>query len=222
MERREREKLELRSKILDAAREMFITQGYDAVTMRGIAERIEYSPTAIYLHFKDKESLMRDLCVHDFESFAEQFMRLAGVADPVERLVKTGEVYVRFAMEHPQQYRLMFMTPHPPVAPTADEAADPARNGYVFLLATIEQAMAEGRVRKDIKDAQLIAQTVWAATHGLVSLEIAKGCEKGWVDWRPLAKRSRLMVDLILQMFVVEPDKQPGAKKPSSAKRKGA
>src|ERR1700751_6037572 len=54
-ERRERERQELRSRILDAARELFAEQGYDAVTMRGIAERIEYSPTAIYFHFKDKE-----------------------------------------------------------------------------------------------------------------------------------------------------------------------
>ena len=48
--------------ILDAARELFATEGYEAVTMRRIADRIEYSPTAIYFHFKDKESLVRELC----------------------------------------------------------------------------------------------------------------------------------------------------------------
>ena len=54
-ERRERERLELRQLILDAARELFVEEGYDAVTMRRIAEKIEYTPTTIYLHFKDPD-----------------------------------------------------------------------------------------------------------------------------------------------------------------------
>jgi len=59
IERRERERKAVRKKILDAARELFVAEGYDAVTMRRIAETIEYSPTAIYFHFKDKETLIR-------------------------------------------------------------------------------------------------------------------------------------------------------------------
>ena len=71
-ERRERERQELRVRILDAARELFAEQGYDAVTMREIADRIEYSPTAIYFHFKDKEALLRELCDTDFATLARR------------------------------------------------------------------------------------------------------------------------------------------------------
>ena len=65
-ERRIREKSEVREKILDAARDLFVTYGYDGVTMRKVAARIDYSPTAIYLHFADKESLFREVCHQDF------------------------------------------------------------------------------------------------------------------------------------------------------------
>ena len=65
-ERREREKKELKQEILDAARDLFVREGFENVSMRKIAEKIEYSPTAIYLHFKDKEALVHELCLHDF------------------------------------------------------------------------------------------------------------------------------------------------------------
>src|SRR5581483_625039 len=111
-DRREREKQEVRRKILDAARELFVTVGYDAVTMRKIAEKIEYSPTAIYLHFKDKEELIQELCENDFYSFSVHFASVNAIEDPEERLRAAGQVYVDFALACPNQYRLMFMTPH--------------------------------------------------------------------------------------------------------------
>jgi AcrR family transcriptional regulator len=209
LERREREKAELRTKILDAARELFVSEGYDAVTMRKVAERIEYSPTAIYLHFADKDALIRDLCLHDFSAFAARFAEAGDVADPVERLRRTGKVYVEFAMGHPQQYRLMFMTPRPPIEPTPEEALDPARNAYLFLRATIAQAIAEKRLRPEHSNVDLVSQTVWAATHGVVSLEIAKGCEAGWIEWTPIEKRAQAMVDMIFCGLLREPTKRP-------------
>ena len=76
-ERRDRERRELRKKILAAARELFVEQGYDAVTMRKIAQAIEYSPTAIYLHFKDKMAVMRALCDQDYLALAKRFRKIA-------------------------------------------------------------------------------------------------------------------------------------------------
>ena len=81
-ERREREKEEIRHKILDAARELFAAEGYEKVTMRRIAEAIEYSPTAIYLHFKDKDDLVRALCDADFGRLLEAMQHRAGVGRP--------------------------------------------------------------------------------------------------------------------------------------------
>src|SRR3954471_7756225 len=112
-ERREREKHDLRRKILDTARELFVKEGYDAVSMRKIAQEIEYSPTAIYLHFKDKEALFAELCSTDFRRLAGVFQSISTIKDPIERIRRTGRGYIDFALEYPNHYRLMFMTPHP-------------------------------------------------------------------------------------------------------------
>ena len=117
-DRRDRERAELRERILNAARELFAEFGYEGVSMRKIAERIEYSPTAIYLHFADKETLFRELCTQDFLLLSTEFAALARVADPMQRLFGIGEAYVRFGVTHPFHYRLMFMTPPPAVSYT--------------------------------------------------------------------------------------------------------
>lgn len=197
-ERREREREEVRGKILDAARELFARDGYEAVTMRKIAEAIEYSPTAIYLHFKDKESLVRELCLGDFDSLARAFQRIAREPDPLERLRKVGLAYADFALEHPNHYRLMFMTPHP--APAKDDEAAAKRKGnpeadaYAFLLATVAEAIEKGLLRPDVRDPHLVAQAAWAGVHGVISLHVAKG-EDPWIDWKPLKKTVALVVD---------------------------
>ncbi len=219
LERREREKAELRTKILDAARELFVSEGYDAVTMRKVAEKIEYSPTAIYLHFADKDALIRELCHHDFGTFADRFAQAASAPDPIERLGQAGRAYVDFAMAYPQQYRFMFMTSRPAVEPDGEEAADPARNAYLFLRMTLAQAIEEGRLRPQLSNADLVAQTVWAAMHGVVSLQIAMGCEEGWIDWKPIENRTAAMMDLIFRALLPEGAAQrPRARK---AKAKG-
>ena len=197
-ERREREREEVRGRILDAARELFARDGYEAVTMRKIAEAIEYSPTAIYLHFKDKESLVRELCLVDFDSLARAFQRIAREPDPLERLRKVGLAYADFALEHPNHYRLMFMTPHP--APGKDQAefekrkGNPEGDAYAFLVATVSEAIEKGPLRPELKDPQLVAQAAWAGVHGVVSLHVAKG-EDPWIDWKPLKKTVALVVD---------------------------
>jgi AcrR family transcriptional regulator len=197
-ERRERERTELREKILDAARELFVAEGYEAVTMRKIAERIEYSPTAIYLHFKDKESVLRELCDTDFLTLARNLGTIARIADPVERLRETGFAYARFAQEHPNHYRLMFMTPHPHAN---DESAiakgNPEEDAYAFLRETVAAGIAAGRFRADLQDSELIAQGMWAAVHGVVSLQIAK-CNDDWIDWCPTEDLLALVIDGLL------------------------
>src|SRR5215470_6689374 len=144
-ERRERERQKLRGKILDAARKLFIQQGYDAVTMRKVAQRIQYSPTAIYANFKDKEALMRELCSADFQKLAEAFQEVAGIEDPVERLRRTGKAYIEFASRYPNHYRLMFMTPRPAdFEEDQTGKGDVQRDAYAFIIALIQDAMAKG------------------------------------------------------------------------------
>ncbi|HKO55374.1 MAG TPA: TetR/AcrR family transcriptional regulator [Thermoanaerobaculia bacterium] len=198
-ERREREREEVRTRILDAARELFANEGFEAVTMRRIADRIEYSPTAIYFHFRDKEALLKELCDNDFGALAHQFEGIAQIPDTIERLRRTGYAYAQFGIEHPNHYRLMFMTPHPPIDPAEQELekGNPEEDAYAFLRVIVTEAIATGRFRDGLGDADLLAQTIWAAMHGVISLQIAK-CNDDWVDWRPLEARTKAMVDMIV------------------------
>jgi AcrR family transcriptional regulator len=200
-ERRDRERQELRTRILDAARRLFVEQGYDAVTMRKIAEAIEYSPTAIYFHFQDKETLLRELCDTDFSALAQQFQKIAKIADPVDRLRHIGRAYVAFAIDHPNHYRLMFMTPSP-AAKKIEESriarGNPEEDAYAFLRATVAEAIAAGRLRAELKDADLVSQMVWAGTHGVVSLHIANGDDQ-WVEWRDARKTAHALIEIMIR-----------------------
>ena len=206
-ERREREREETRGLILDAARELFVAEGFDSVTMRRIAEKIEYSPTAIYLHFKDKETLLRELCAHDFLSLAQQLLEIQKIPDPVEKLRQIGLAYVQFGLNYPSHYRLMFMTPHPPIDPNDDMGVDkgnPEEDAYALLKDIIAEGIAAGLYKEQYSDVELVGQTMWAGVHGVISLQIAK-CNDGWIDWRPLEERSALMIDTLISGMLAGP-----------------
>jgi AcrR family transcriptional regulator len=205
-ERREREKSETRDKILDAARELFVTEGYEGVSMRRVAEKIEYSPTAIYVHFTDKNELFRELCHQDYARLAEVFQGSAVPVDEVERLKQIGRTYIEFGMRYPNHYKFMFMTPHPPVElddEMREEKGNPELDAYAFLKWAVQEAITAGRLREELSDAELVSQTLWAAVHGVISLNIAK-CKDDWVDWRPLQDRAETMLDVIMRGLLRE------------------
>jgi len=200
-ERREREKSETRDKILDAARELFASEGYEGVSMRKVAEMIEYSATAIYVHFADKEELFRELCHRDYARLAEAFTTSVISNDPIERLRQIGAIYIEFGIRNPNHYKFLFMTPHP--AHEMDEVdremqGNPESDAYAFLKWAVQQAIDAGSLREELKDTEIISQTLWAAVHGVISLQIAKGCD-AWVEWRPIKDRAELMLDIALR-----------------------
>lgn len=200
-ERREREKSETRDKILDAARELFVGEGFEGVSMRKVAEKIEYSPTAIYVHFADKEELFRELCHQDYARLAEVFQSSAISSDPIERLKQIGASYVDFGTRYPNHYKFMFMTPQPPHE--LDEVdrevmGNPEMDAYAFLKWAVQQALDVGCFREELNDPELISQTLWASVHGVISLQIAKGTDC-WVEWRPIRERAGMMLDITLR-----------------------
>jgi len=201
-ERREREREEVRTRILDAARELFANEGVDSVTMRRIADRIEYSPTAIYFHFRDKEALLAELCDSDFRAFAHGFTLIAQIPDPVERLRAAGRAYVEFGLTNPSHYRLMFMTPKTTPANTIVKG-NPEEDAYAFLKGIVAELMASGRFREELIDVDLAVQVIWAGVHGVVSLEIAK-CTDEWVDWRPIEERTGAAIEMIVRGLLKE------------------
>ena len=218
-ERRARERQELQERILDAARELFARHGYEAVTLRKIAEAIEYTPAAIYGHFRDKDELIRTLCKRDFDVFSTRLASLASVADPLERLRRLGHEYIRFAVEHPQHYRLMFMSPagldHD--ADALERKGDPHRDGYAFLRLSVGQAIEQRRLRAEYADAELVAQTFWAGVHGVASLQITHAGDD-WVEWRSIEARAKAMTHaLVAGMSAAATHASTRSKRPSRA-----
>lgn len=184
-DRRLREKEATRARILSAARELFVRDGVAAVTMRKIAQRIEYTPTAIYHHFADKDTLLRELCEHDFRALATAFLRIGRIEDPVERVAAIGRAYMRFGREHPEQYRFMFMTDRPEVSKTdtSIERGNPEEDAYEALHSAVREAIAAGRFKPMYADADLVSQVLMSAVHGAVAMEITFA-EDDWIEWR--------------------------------------
>lgn len=197
-ERRTRERAETRQRILEAAREMFVEHGYEATTMRAIAERIEYTPTAIYHHFQNKEALLAELCAQDFRALGAAFQKLGRITDPVERLRRCGQAYVEFGLQHPMQYQLMFMTPKPPGVMAAIRNADPSEDSYEFLRQTCADAVAAGRLRLEYKHPEEVALMAWSALHGFLALRIVKEGDD-WITWGDPKTTAKRICDALLE-----------------------
>jgi len=188
-ERREREREEVRGKILDAARDLFASEGYEHVTMRRIAEAIEYSPTTIYNHFEDKDDLVRALCDEDFSKLLQVLRDEEPPADPVEWIRRLGRAYARFGLELPTYYRFMFMTPN-----KSDELEPmtACSSSFGILKRAVARAFETGQFRRG--DVNTVAQVLWASIHGAVALLITLRPE----HW-PEAPAARDLVDQTIE-----------------------
>ncbi len=183
-ERRARQKSLLRQEILDAARDILVKDGYANLTMRRVAEKIDYSTTAIYLHFANKNELMVAVC-------AETFGRLLGEMEEVTRqerdpilAVKKGlRRYVEFGLKYPQHYLATFVLPHSVETGTASHAiADKDAVGmkaFQFLSDAVAECARQGRLR-DV-DLDATSRALWAGVHGVTSLLIVQP-EFPWGD----------------------------------------
>lgn len=168
LERREREREEVRRKILDAARDLFMAEGYDRVTMRRIADAIEYSPTTIYNHFKDKDDLVNALCHAEFAQLLAVVDLRAPAGDPVEWIRQIGAAYAAFGLANPNHYRFMFMTPVR--FGEGHQVSEPGRRSFELLRTAVARAVETGAFVKGNVDT--MAQVLWASIHGAVALLI--------------------------------------------------
>lgn len=204
--RRTREKEATRSRIMQAARELFVREGVAGVTMRRIAQAIEYTPTAIYHHFADKESLLRELCDHDFRALAQVFLRVGRIPDPVERLRAIGKAYLRFGLEYREQYRFMFMMDHAEIPHDKRDLqkGNPDEDAYAFVREAVRDAIAGGHLAEPYRDEEMVAQMLWATVHGFVALRITHG-EDDWIAWAEALTAGDRLVDAVTDGIVRGP-----------------
>ncbi len=170
-ERRAREKEQLRRQILSAARELFVNEGYENVSMRKIANKIEYSPTTIYLYFKDKANLLDSVCKEtllDLLNTLELLKR--DKSAPVEALRKSGKAYVEFGLKYPQDYKLTFVVR--PQFQTGLGLQEGSVGERVFnnLRATVSECIRQKAFRQ--VDVDATGQALWSAVHGVTLLLI--------------------------------------------------
>jgi AcrR family transcriptional regulator len=172
-DRRARHRASLRQEILDAASSLFVEEGYRRLTMRRIAERIEYSPTTIYLHFKNKHELLEAVCEETLSQFAATLERLKTTSTtPLAYLRESLRGYVEFGIAHPNQYMVAFGG-HGPSA--RENRPDSSHSFGGLALDTLRQGLKSCADHGDIHatDLDTTAQALWAAVHGLTSLLIA-------------------------------------------------
>jgi AcrR family transcriptional regulator len=176
-ERRARQKRFLRQEILDAASELFVKEGYENVSMRRIAERIEYSPTTIYLYFRDKAELLEQVCHETFRRLSQVLERIqAQPGDPIERLKRGLLAYIQFGLENPHHYRATFMMPLPEDFQDKKHHRpdSPGMQAFDFLRRCVLDCITAGKFPSRT-DAELVSQTLWAGIHGVTSLLITHG-----------------------------------------------
>jgi len=159
----------MRQRILRAAMNIFVKEGYEGVSMRRIADEIEYSPGTLYRYFENKYHIMLQLCYQGFERLLAMQLELDKIADPVER-VKTGSrYYVTFALENPEIYELMFATEEIIKQPDGAEESVALKSLKKFV-EHVQQCLDAGFFSGG--DAETLAIALWASLHGLSSLLI--------------------------------------------------
>ncbi|WP_442590984.1 TetR/AcrR family transcriptional regulator [Pedobacter sp. AW31-3R] len=169
-DRKERDKLDRRKLIIESATRLFLEQGYDKTSIRNIADDIEYSPATIYLYFKEKDEIFFIIHEQGFDILNKAFSQHMDIKDPMERLHAIGHSYIRFAMENPDYYDLMFTMRAPLNEIACNEKWDAGDHAFQFLVNTVTECIAEQQIAAT--DTYLAAMTIWSYAHGLVSLYI--------------------------------------------------
>lgn len=167
-ERKDRQKTEMREAILSAALKLFSDDGYDNVTMRKIADEIEYSVGTIYLYFKDRDEIFFELHEIGFEEFYKRQLAIQNVTDPLQRLTDHGLAYIQFAIDQPQYYDLMFISRIPAKTIKKQHEWISGNRTYDILKLNISQTMEAGYF-KNI-EVEVAAFSLWSFVHGISSL----------------------------------------------------
>ncbi|HET8999885.1 MAG TPA: TetR/AcrR family transcriptional regulator [bacterium] len=182
------QKERLRRSILDAAAELFVKEGYEKVSMRRLAEKIDYSPMSIYLHFRDKAELLDTICEETFTTLI-QHKRLARAedypGDPIGYLKAGLRAYIEFGLRHPYHYQLTFMTRS---SVDGERRKRIGQEAFGCLRTAVRTCAEQGKLRID--DVELASQVLWTAIHGVTSLLITH-------SKFPWANRERLIGEAV-------------------------
>jgi AcrR family transcriptional regulator len=168
-DRKEREKKELMDLILMKAKEIIVNEGQEKLSIRKIANEIEYSPATIYLYFKDKDEILYQMMQKGFEMMSTYMEEIFRETSPVKRIFMTGNAYITFGTEHPDWYELMF-TSHNPMNHIKRCEAEWGHGIAIFefFTKTCEEAIKQQKLKG--WEPRMLALYLWSSIHGLVAL----------------------------------------------------
>jgi len=190
-ERRIRERLDSRHAILIAAKELFLVKGFEATTLRNIAEKIDFSPSSIYQHFKDKNEIF--YTIHS-EAFNELLIKLKASEvhiNPSDQLIALGEIYIRFGQENSELYDLMFIMEAPItfLMDLDDANWTEGKMAFDYLKSVISRCIQQGYIRET--DLDSLSYLIWSTVHGMVTLSIRnRGLRIGLSNPETIIQRS--------------------------------
>lgn len=162
---------DLRREIMDAASELFAVEGYMNTSMRKIANKIGYSPTTIYLYFRDKDDLLRQICDETFSNLTRNITAINELSgDPLDKLRLGLKEYIQFGLNHPTHYYVLFGMKMAETNMADQENSESSEGSRAFdtLRAAVGACVAANLLRSN--DIELISQTLWAGIHGITSL----------------------------------------------------
>jgi AcrR family transcriptional regulator len=161
---------DFRERLIAAAERLFAEHGPDGVTMRQLASALGVSPMTPYRYFKDKDAILAAVRASGFARFAAAMEAATkATADGRDRSQATGRAYVKFALENPDSYRLMFDFAQPNEADYPELTAASAR-ARAMLIRHAEGLVKAGEAQGD---PEMIAHILWAALHGGLVLQMA-------------------------------------------------
>jgi AcrR family transcriptional regulator len=164
----------LRGDIMAAAEQLLIETGdADKVSIRAITKLVGVTPPAVYMHFEDRDALIFEVCAARFEEFHDYLAAAFATSDdPVESLRAGGQAYIRFGLDHPEQYRMLFMSRHGEELAGRELEDMPGLSAFYLLVRAIQRCIEDELLRDDI-DAFSASVSLWAGVHGLTSALIS-------------------------------------------------
>lgn len=171
---REKDREKMRGLILDTAMRLFLSKGYEQVTLRAIAREMDYSPGIIYWYFKDRNDILYALHAIGFEKLDEKQHELRSIHDPWKRLRRRAEIYLSFALKNPEYYDLMFIMRGPAKKMKEKKNWVAGLHSYEMLKKDVAECIKAGCTIKANADAATFA--FWSFVHGIASLIIRDRC----------------------------------------------
>jgi len=193
-ERKSRQKESTRQEILDAARDLFVNEGYDNVSMRKVAEKIEYAPGTLYLYFKDKAEILDTICAQTFEKLRARMDAIQrDPGNPLDGLRRGLRTYIQFGLDNPNQYIVTFVVAKQRAADCPPSAAAAGVSCFDCLRGTVRKCIEGGYINGgDVEDT---AQAIWTAIHGVTSL-LVSNCGFPFVEHTRLIER---LLDILIK-----------------------